>query len=215
VKAREVAVVDIVVVVLLFAGPFIWWSSQSVADDFRPPEFSDHALVALIVTELILASLALGFLALRLGTIKQFAFSVSWKETVWGVVLYFAALLAWLVSYAVGAQFLPGEEVMEKASAIASMSVLPILAMSVVNGIYEEFFLVRFLVEALAKHGAWFAIGVSSLVRIAYHFYQGPQGAVFALVFGVTVSVFYWRYRVIWPAMVAHIIADVVGLAGL
>jgi uncharacterized protein len=215
VKAREVEVVDILVVVFLFAGPFIWWSSQSVAADFRSPEFSNQGLIALVVTELILASLALGYLALRLGTLKQFAFSVSWKETVWGVVLYFAALLAWLVAYAVGAQYLPGGEVMEKASAIASMSVLPILAMSLVNGIYEEFFLVRFLVEALAKHRAWFAIGVSSLVRIAYHFYQGPQGAVFALVFGVTVSVFYWRYRVIWPAMVAHIIADVAGLVSL
>jgi uncharacterized protein len=214
-KKSEITYVDLVVVVLIFAGPFIWWSTQSVSDGFRTPEFADRGLIALIVTELLLASLALGYLLLRLGSLKQFGFTVSWRETGWGAALYLIAFVAWMIAYSIGARLLPGDDVMQRASAFASMSLLPIAAMSIVNGIYEEFFLVRFLLESLARHGAWFAIGVSSLVRIAYHFYQGPQGAVFALVFGVVVSVFYWRYRVIWPVMVAHITADIVGLLNL
>jgi uncharacterized protein len=71
------------------------------------------------------------------------------------------------------------------------------------------------MVEAFAKHGVMFAIGASSLVRIAYHFYQGPQSAVSTLIFGIVVTAFYWRFRRIWPVMVSHILADVVGLAGL
>lgn len=183
VKNKEIAFVDIVVVTLIFAGPFIWWSTAHVSDEFRTPQFSDGGLLGLIATELMLGSLALCYLAVRLGSLREFAFSITWRETCWGVVLFVAALVVWWVFYLAFGRLIPGEQVMEEASRQAAISLLPIIAMSVVNGVYEEFFLVRFLVEALARHGVWFAVGVSSLVRVAYHFYQGPQGAVSALVF--------------------------------
>jgi membrane protease YdiL (CAAX protease family) len=45
-----------------------------------------------------------------------------------------------------------------------------------------------------------------------YHLYQGPLGAILVLGFGVVVSLFYWRFRQVWPVMVAHMLADAAAL---
>jgi uncharacterized protein len=214
-KRNEISIVDVLVVTLIFAGPFVWCSSDSVGNNFATPQFNDSRLMGLVMTELILGAIALGYLALRVGSLRLFSFEISFRETSYGFVLFFVAtLIAWGFDAIIG-RHLPGAEVMDSAARHASMGLIAIAVASIVNGIYEEFFLVRFMVEAFAKHGVMFAIGASSLVRIAYHFYQGPQSAVSTLIFGIVVTAFYWRFRRIWPVMVSHILADVVGLAGL
>jgi uncharacterized protein len=214
-KRNEISIVDVLVVTLIFAGPFIWWSSDSVVSNFATPQFNDSSLMGLVMTELMLGAIALSYIALRMGSLSCFSFDVSLRETGYGFVLFVAStLIAWGFDVTVG-RYLPGAEVMDSASKHASMGLMAIAIASIVNGIYEEFFLVRFMINALEKHGMLFAVGASSLVRIAYHFYQGPHGAVLALVYGIVVTVFYWRFRRIWPVMVSHIVADVVGLGQL
>jgi membrane protease YdiL (CAAX protease family) len=88
-----------------------------------------------------------------------------------------------------------------------------ILAVSILNGLYEETFLLGYLVRGFSAAGASFAVGLSILVRLLYHLYQGPVGAVSVVVFGLIVSYYYWRTPVLWPAVLAHTIADVIGLA--
>jgi len=88
-----------------------------------------------------------------------------------------------------------------------------VLAMSVVNGLYEEVFLLGYLQSALERFGLAFAVGASLLVRVAYHTYQGPAGAVSVLAFGLILSAYFARRRSLWPVVSAHMFADIGGFA--
>ena len=57
------------------------------------------------------------------------------------------------------------------------------------------------------------AVGVSLLVRVLYHLYQGPMGAISVLGFGLILSLYYVRTQRLWPIVVAHILADVLAFA--
>jgi membrane protease YdiL (CAAX protease family) len=93
----------------------------------------------------------------------------------------------------------------------ASVSFLPLVAMSLVNGVYEEVFLVGYLQRALESSGAAFSIGASLLVRLLYHLYQGPSGAASVLGFGLVLSVYFLWKRKLWPLVFAHMFADIAG----
>ena len=86
------------------------------------------------------------------------------------------------------------------------------VAASVVNGAYEELFLVGFIFKALERYDLKFIIGVSVLLRIIAHVYQGPIGALGIFSMGVLFAFVYARYRQIWPLIVAHVGADMPAL---
>jgi uncharacterized protein len=122
------------------------------------------------------------------------------------------ALGAWaLLAQLFSADELAAQPIAEIASH-AHPSLVWVIALSMINGLYEETFLLGYLVRGFAAVGASFAIGLSLLVRVLYHLYQGPLGAVSVLVFGVVVGCYYWRTRSLWPAVFAHTLADVVAL---
>jgi membrane protease YdiL (CAAX protease family) len=92
----------------------------------------------------------------------------------------------------------------------ATVSLAVIVPTAIVNGAYEEVFLLGFLARGLRGHGASVALGVSLLVRILYHTYQGPLGVVSMLVFGGVLGAFYLRTGGLFPVVFAHILADII-----
>ncbi|MFZ2990482.1 CPBP family intramembrane glutamic endopeptidase, partial [Ideonella sp.] len=81
---------------------------------------------------------------------------------------------------------------------------------AMVNGAFEEIFLLGVLVRGLRAYGLSVAIGVPLLVRVLYHLYQGPLGAVWILAFGLTFTLVYLRTQQLWPLVLAHILWDIV-----
>ena len=57
-----------------------------------------------------------------------------------------------------------------------------------------------------------FAVGVSVLIRLLYHTYQGPMAVAFIFPMGVLFAVAYWRRRALWPLILAHGLFDFIGL---
>lgn len=51
------------------------------------------------------------------------------------------------------------------------------------------------------------------LVRVLYHLYQGPLGAISILLTGTIFGIYYWKTRKLWPVAFAHIFADFAGFA--
>jgi membrane protease YdiL (CAAX protease family) len=74
-----------------------------------------------------------------------------------------------------------------------SVTAVPVVATALVNGAFEEVFLLGFLARSLRGYGIALAIGISLLVRILYHSYQGPLGMLSVLLFGIVLSVYYMR----------------------
>lgn len=88
-----------------------------------------------------------------------------------------------------------------------------LLLLSLVNGVYEEVFLMAFLQRGLRRLGGSNAVGVVLLVRMLYHTYQGPLGLLAVAIFGLVVGIYYWRSGRLFPVIVAHIVADAWALA--
>lgn len=204
---------DCVVVSAICFGWFIVVSAQSVASDFPSQPFTDASLLDLMAREVVYAAGALGYLHLRGYDLAQLVPAPTSVGTLGGLGLYVATVfISWPIAVAVSIAFQAPQPI-EEMVAGARLSIVPIVAMSVVNGIYEEVFLLGYLQRALEKSGVVFAISASLLVRVAYHLYQGPAGVAYVLVFGLVLGVYFaWR-RQLWPAISAHIFADIIGLA--
>ena len=201
-------------VTALCFGWFIASSIAAVASGFPTSrQFSDASFVGLVSMELVLGSLALMLLRYRGHSIPQLLPSPTWRGSLLGAGLFIAAMLAWsFVARVFSAQELAAQPIAEMA-AKANVSLPVVVVVSLVNGLYEETFLVGYLVRGFAALGASMAVGLSLLVRVLYHLYQGPIGAVSVLVYGLVVTVYFWRTRALWPVVFAHVLADVVALS--
>lgn len=203
---------EIALVVAIFAGWFIFSSVHAVLSGFPIPHLSDREALGLLLSECIAFPIAFAVLWVRGWRLKDLGIQVTWLNSFVGLLLFGGTFLLnvallELLGHAVG-----GREFLREFSQAISVSFPVAFLLSVANGFFEEFFLCRYLVEAFTKFGPALAIGASALVRVMYHLYQGPLGAILVLAFGLVVTLFYWRFRRVWPAMLAHMLADLEAL---
>ena len=89
----------------------------------------------------------------------------------------------------------------------------PILALSVLNSLFEVLFVCGYLSTALqAKKGFWFAVNASAGLRLIYHLYQGPWAVISILPIGLAFAIWFAQTRQLWPLVVAHALFDLLGL---
>jgi len=94
---------------------------------------------------------------------------------------------------------------------------VPVLVLSAVqNALLEEVVVVGYLLTRLEQLGVRprVAVAASSLLRGAYHLYQGFGGFVGNAIMGVVFAVFFRRCRRVAPLVVAHALLDVVAFVG-
>jgi membrane protease YdiL (CAAX protease family) len=204
---------EVVVVVAIFAGWFIYASLQAVLAGFPAPEFDDGSLLFLVWFEVAAFVCAWSFLHLRGWRLAHLDLRMTLGGLLVGALLYGVSLLIDGVIWDLFAKHSAAREMLENIVRDKSVGMLTAVAVSTVNGTFEEFFLTGYLLKALRPAGASVALGVSALVRVSYHLYQGPLGALTVLAFGIVVTAFYWRYRALWPVISAHILADLAALS--
>jgi membrane protease YdiL (CAAX protease family) len=192
--------------VLICFGYFILGSVQAVlARGAGASRFSNAGLDAMLVLELILGATALAVLSSRNYPLHTLWPRASWRGMLAGLGLFVCTG----VLYNVSSLLVPPDAdwpiagIMSRSS-VSWSSVIP---MSIVNGAYEEIFL-GYLMRGLRRHGASTAIGITVLVRMLYHMYQGPGGVLAIVVFGVVLGVYYQRKGQLFPVVLAHILAD-------
>lgn len=198
-------------IVALCFGWFILGSLWSVSAGFRSDggTFNDASLLGIVGFELFVGPIALLILRSRGYAVRDLLPSPSLKGCGVGALLYIATILATLIvlsPFAGDTATQPVARMMETARP----SLAVVIALSVVNGLYEEVFLLGYLQKGLLRHGASFALGVSVLVRVMYHLYQGPHGALSLTVVGIVFGAFYLRTGWLWPVVFAHMLADTV-----
>jgi membrane protease YdiL (CAAX protease family) len=204
---------DAVIVVIICFGWFMLGSVGAVASGFPTRSFDDSTFVAIIVYEVIFGTIALLYLRFRGHDLSPLVPRPTAVGCLVGFVLYIVVvLLTWPIYSLTGKADLASQPI-EQMVAGASISLPWLLGVSVVNGLYEETFLVGFLLREMETFGASFAIGVTVLVRVLYHLYQGPIGMISVIIFGVVIAIYYWRTRQLWPVVFAHIFTDLAGFA--
>lgn len=204
---------EIVLTIALFAGWFIVQSTAAVLADFPTPVFSDAGLLNITIFEIISLALAGAVLYVRGWRLRDFNLRPSWTGILVGLLLFGATLIFHVGIWDLFKVDAPEKTFLAEMAVAVSVGLPIALLSSVVNGFYEELFLTGYLLKALQGAGAGVALGVSALVRLSYHLYQGPLGSVSVLVFGLVLTLYYWRYRQLWPVVFAHIFADFAALA--
>jgi membrane protease YdiL (CAAX protease family) len=169
-------------------------------------------MIGLVVTEIVLAATALLFLHARGFDIASLLPQPTLRGTLLGVGLFF---VAWVIGILVTAPFAHAqpEQPIQRMMADARVTSSVIVVLGMVNGAFEEVFLLGVLVRGLRAFGLSIAIGIPLLVRVLYHLYQGPLGALWILSFGLVFSLFYVRSPTLWPPVFAHVLWDIVPFA--
>ena len=94
---------------------------------------------------------------------------------------------------------------------------VPVLILNAAaNGVLEEIVVVGYLVTRLSDIGwrPWQVVAASSLMRGAYHLYQGFGGFVGNAIMGVVFALLFLRTRRVGPLIIAHTLLDVVAYLG-
>jgi CAAX protease family protein len=199
---------DAIIVAAICFGWFILTSIQAVASGFPTRSF-----IGIIALEVVFGATAIVYLRARGYNLTQLLPVPTGVGCLVGLALYAATVLvSWPLEFLIRAAQ-PAAQPIEQMVANATLSFMPLVAVSVVNGVYEEVFLVGYLQRALESSGVAFAVGASLLVRMLYHLYQGPSGAVSIIGFGLVLSLYFLWKRKLWPLVFAHIFADIAGFS--
>ena len=191
-------------------GWFIFGSLTAVLAEYRGrASFSDQGFIGLIVFELVIGGIALYVLRRRGFSVWSLYPAPSVSGAGVGTLLYIvAAFAAWVTAapFASAAYNGPIERLMPHEA----INVATLVALGIVNGAYEEVFLLGFLVRGLRGYGLALALGVSLLIRVLYHLYQGPLGASSVLVYGAVVSLYFVASGRLFPVVFAHALGDII-----
>jgi membrane protease YdiL (CAAX protease family) len=210
-RAAQTSHWEIIAIVAICFGYMILGSVGAAASGFPAARFSDSSLMSLVIVEIVLAMVAIAILKGRHYPLRVLLPRPTMAGTIHGVALGAFALLAgsltmWVFS---------GHELSSYNELIGrpAISFLAVRLVSIVNGVYEEVFLLGYVQRELMPHGAAFALGAGLLVRLLYHTYQGPVGASGVLAFGLVCGLYVLRTGTLWPPVLAHILADIIGLS--
>lgn len=190
-------------------GWAIYSSIQMVSADFTGGAFTDTTLIFTIVMELIFGGIAFLILYVRGFAIYTLYPTPSLAGIAVGIATYLVSVGAvWIFTAPFVAS--QGAQPIDSMVAQASVSLPTVVLLALINGAYEEIFLLGFLLRGLRGYGLSIAMGVSLLVRVLYHLYQGPIGAVSILAFGLVLSLNYVRTGSLFTAVFAHVVADII-----
>lgn len=215
VRRIDTTPVEALVVTGVCFGWAIWGSLWTVLAGYPDMGgFTDAGAWQTVVTELACAAIALVVLYVRRYDVATLVPEVTLRDTLLGLALMVVANWAgWLVLE----PFLAGhgEQPIERIAQATTISAPAVLAVSFVNGTFEEVFLLGFLQRGLQARGLSIALGVTLLVRVVYHLYQGPLGALSILAFGLVQGLWYAHARRLWSPVFAHIMCDIVAFLAM
>jgi len=213
---------EVITVVVVAFGDAVLLSLGDVIAIVRSgtsgPAGTEGGVVALLVVEVILLAVLGWFLRVRGWTIEAFGLDPSWGDgthrLAFGVVLRagqavilaLAVVLAYQIAV-IGLWNLLGQRVIlaDGARLSAELGVAALLGLLVINSIFEELFLCGYLITRLHDmRGLWFAVNVSTAIRLSYHLYQGSAGVPSIIAMGLILGYWFARTRQLWPPIVAH-----------
>jgi uncharacterized protein len=188
-------------------GPFIalqlWNCVQS-----KRVAISNGGVVAFPIVELVLLAAVLWIGKIRGWSLVAFGSRMSWRGTGSGILLFVVAEAA-MISVTMEAQIIHPEQ---SPITVGRLAVLPVLLISIINPVFEEVLGTGYFIHSLQRFGMWPAILASAVFRGGYHLQFGVNAALGVFAFGVIFGFAYWRWRQLWPLIVAHLLADLFAL---
>jgi membrane protease YdiL (CAAX protease family) len=175
--------------------------------------FSDRSRLAGCAFELAVLGFVFWISRTRGWSIRDLGLRPSWRLTAIGILLFFTMVIV-LFGVAAGIIVLAPNLLHHRPSVAIGLSYVGILATVIVNPLFEEVLVCGYVIRRLANSGAAVAIGFSAVVRFLYHVHLGVASLGPAVV-GFGFGCLFWRYRQLWPLVIAHSLIDLAALAAL
>ena len=169
---------------------------------------SNSIALGLLVLKLLELGVILWIGRIRGWSVSTFGWQISWKGTAIGILLFVAAAMVKILALISLARIhSPGPGLV-----ISGLTVPVIILLALINPFFEELLEGGYFIHTLQRYGVWLVVFASSVFRGALHLYQGfnPAAAIFTA--GILYGLIYWRWRQLWPLVVAHFLDDFIGL---
>lgn len=203
---------EISLTMLMAFGWFVFTSLTVAVFPSPAPALTQTDLRWLLWFELSMLVPVTAFLALRGWRWQDICPAPEPRDAVFTPLLVVATVLlggvAMLLASGLGLD-VPDTEVVVPVQ--GGLGWATVVAVSLVNGFYEEALVCGYLMTALNRGAGspWVAIHASTLLRLAYHLYQGSLAAVSIIPTGLLFAWFYARTGRLWPLIVAHVLLDI------
>jgi uncharacterized protein len=206
---------EFLVVVLAAFGYFSIGSVLSLLYKSHKVVIRGEDLTFLLVYEITVLLVLGWFLKKRGWTLAQFGVTPSWRSTVMGVYLIPATYVMYAPIWITLELLFPEIQSISQSKVliVSGISLWEIISVSVINPIFEEFFVCGYIIHSLKKSkNLWIAVMMSTFIRTLYHLYQPIQSIVAIVSIGLVFGFFYARTNRLWSVVVAHAIFDFWGL---
>jgi membrane protease YdiL (CAAX protease family) len=162
--------------------------------------------------EALLLSIVLTILRARGWNLDRLGLRFSFPAALGGIPLFIAYLVLYWGTGLLLVWLFPTVARTKPFHFVITAHPLALLTFIVTNSFFEEVIVTGYVMTALSKQGAAMSITASTLLRFLYHLYQGPLASITILPLGLLFGVVYWRWRNLWPLIVAHTITNVIGM---
>jgi membrane protease YdiL (CAAX protease family) len=83
-----------------------------------------------------------------------------------------------------------------------------VILFCIINPFFEEAMELGYFVHRLKGYGMWSAILASACFRGGIHAFFGLTGMALLFGVGLVFGLVYWRWRTLWPVLLAHSLTD-------
>jgi len=171
-------------------------------------EINNFGMTACVIIELLVLVPVLWIGRIRGWSLGTFGLKISWKGTGAGILLFIFAEAAMSGSGMLMQLIHP----VQPRYVVTGATVPFILLLSLINPVFEEVLEAGYIIHSLQRFGIWPAILAGAVFRAFYHLWYGVNTALCLFAFAVVFGIAYWRWRQLWPLIVAHALSDFVGL---
>lgn len=204
---------EVLFVATVAFGLPIYSSLSAVLAPVVEPSFSQGSLWGMVVYELLVLALLGSVLWFRGWRPQELGLQWQARDMRPALGLLVACIVACYPLNWLGAHMAEGMNPSMDAMVAGSLSLAAVVAISLINPVFEEVFVCAYVIRALERnHSQAFAVNVSVAIRTSYHLYQGPIGAISLLVVGLILGWWFARTGRLWPAIIAHGVMDLLGL---
>jgi len=208
-----------VVLLLAYAYPVVagllnLWNNRVVTpgETPAPVQVSDADLWTVVVYEMVMGALILGFLRARGRPWSAFRLEIEPLDLVRGLAVFFGAFGAvWLAFVFASALPAAGERLAD-VPVQATFGLPSAVFVAVINPLFEECVNLGYIQTRLRAHGASFAVGAALLVRLLANLDQGPHVLVGIVPLGLLFGIYHWRTGRLGPVIVAHAMIEAFSL---
>jgi CAAX protease family protein len=205
--------VEIVLVNAITFGPFAAISIAGALKHERVLVFDNRRLYMIAAIEIVAGIAGALILRARRWSAADLGIGISMPSTIAGAALFVAANVTIAGSYALF-RAITGTDPAAATTPVASVSWPALLLFLLVDPIFEETFEVAYNMRATAKDGVVFGVTLTTLLRVVRYGFQGPVVIFTILPLGIVFGLVYWKWRRVWPLVVAHGIGAYFGLTG-